>query len=628
MKKIFAIIMSFQLILSPMALAQEDAYTKTGSGSEGGYDFYMNQILVLGTSSVGSSIISQCPGGLKTPSIATFLAGSLVHIASEILGAKAKNERNKKKMADLEIKKESLKKAGDVSQKETLEQQLKEEVETEEFLADRKKWMIAVTTIYTASAGLAIAEEFYGHVAAKAANAPICSTEAAPCTLGFAGCLGVCLTNLVTSFTILKGNFAHSKAAELGRANCAKIPTYSASCLSGIEAYLKLAYGACQEVPAAGGALSLSWPKILSMAYGFGMSKVGSGGGAISQYGSMLVMLLPLVVKGFNKLVVKSYNLPIPRSITFGASAVLSGLVTSGLVVREKKAEENISKLKKVISEFKLQSEAGEAIALGLGGNNDYFDENKNKGNVKKLVINKKKECFANNGKSWEQSSDACSRSFKLSKTQFGQFRLPSINNVGSMAANMAQALANGDEAKAGSLAGEIGAYAARVKQEKDALQAAYNDDQKKNNQPTTDFDKSIKQQVAAMQGSLQQAAASNNIDLAALGSSSLDKTSEKSPEDSVVPVSGQPVVALPPADPLAGMGGTEELLLDPVAATTNEQNLDDLEIVEQDVSKQKEVSIFKQLSNRYILNYTKFFTRLKEPQAEPEAEPEEIKKN
>ena len=616
--------MSFQLIFAPMALAQEDAYTKTGSGSEGGYDFYMNQILVLGTSSVGSSIISQCPGGLKTPSIATFLAGSLVHIASEILGAKAKNERNKKKMADLDLKKESLKKAGDVSQKETLEQQLKEEVETEEFLADRKKWMIAITTIYTASAGLAIAEEFYGNVAAKTTILPACSAESAQCGTAAAACELACQTNYESSVAILKGNFAHSQAAVLGRGACKG----SSSCLLGIEAYLKVAYGACKEVAAAGGALSLSWPKILSMAYGFGMSKVGSGGGAISQYGSMLVMLLPLVVKGFNALVVKSYNLPIPRSITFGASAVLSGLVTSGLVVREKKAEENITKLKKVISEFKVQSETGEAIALGLGGNNDYFDENKNKGKVKKLVINKKKECFANNGKSWEQSSDACSRSFKLSKTQFGQFRLPSINNVGSMAANMAQALANGDEAKAGSLAGEIGAYAARVKQEKDALQAAYNNDQKKNNKPTTDFDKSIKQQVAAMQGSLQQAAASNNIDLAALGSSSLDKTSEKSPEDSVVPVPGQPVVALPPADPLAGMGGTEELPLDPVAATTNEQNLDDLEIVEQDVSKQKEVSIFKQLSNRYILNYTKFFTRLKEPQAEPEPEPEEIKKN
>ena len=65
MKKIFAILFSFQLILSPVVYAQDqnaglkDAYLETGTGSQGGYDFYVNQVLVLGTSAIGSSIISR-----------------------------------------------------------------------------------------------------------------------------------------------------------------------------------------------------------------------------------------------------------------------------------------------------------------------------------------------------------------------------------------------------------------------------------------------------------------------------------------------------------------------------------------------------------------------------------------
>ncbi len=41
-------------------------------------------------------------------------------------------------------------------------------------------------------------------------------------------------------------------------------------------------------------------------------------------------------------------------------------------------------------------------------------------------------------------------------------------------------------------------------------------------------------------------------------------------------------------------------------------QDLSDFEATEQDIVKTPETSIFKQVSNRYILNYTKMFDRKK----------------
>ena len=54
-------------------------------------------------------------------------------------------------------------------------------------------------------------------------------------------------------------------------------------------------------------------------------------------------------------------------------------------------------------------------------------------------------------------------------------------------------------------------------------------------------------------------------------------------------------------------------------------QTIDDFETAEQDFSKQKDVSIFEQLSHRYFLNYSKVFERKKRPDV---VIPEEVKKN
>lgn len=91
-----------------------------------------------------------------------------------------------------------------------------------------------------------------------------------------------------------------------------------------------------------------------------------------------------------------------------------------------------------------------------------------------------------------------------------------------------------------------------------------------------------------------------------------------------VTTATGGPAVAVP-TDPLAGFG-TEETPVDDmsgVAAVKADQSLDEFESTVEDINKKPDVSIFKQLSNRYILNYTKMFDRKKEPEVA-----EEPKKN
>ena len=625
MKKLFAIIFSLQLILSPVALAQDnipgteegtgasDAYMKTGTGSSGGYDFYVSQIMTLATSAIGGSIISQCLEGLKTPSIATFMGGSVVHIMAEIVGAKAKNERHQKKFSDLSLKIEELKKSGDSSQKAALEAMLQEEKDTLKFLEERKKWLIAVTTIYTASAGLAIAEEVYGLASGVSTSSAACTAYAASCTVAAAECAPHCAAGVAGFIAKAKASHSLPEARSILTASCAAYSPALAGCQSIAQIYLNLVYGSCLMLPVDGGASMLSWGTLLSLAYGFGSSKLGAGGGEISQYGTMLVSLLNVFIPSLSKFVVSMYNFPIPRSITFGAAAAFSGVVTSGLVSREKKARSNIAGLEKVISEFKVKTEGDSSVAEVEVDEKEVGLDPKKK-TLATIKTEKRKECFSQGSKGMQLSASGCGRPLKLTKSNFGQFKLPAIGMVGGLSERLADALASGDDAQAGQIAGDIGTYAARVKAETDQLKAAYNQIEKKNNRPTTDFDKSIKAQVASMQKSLNQAAAQNNIDLASMRKASGESEKDEKVSETPAATAGVagPQVIVPSADPLAGIGETEMATEAPVASKP-EQNIDDFETNEQDISKKSDVSLFKQLSNRYILNYTKIFERKKD---------------
>lgn len=718
MKNLLSLLLSFQLILPHGVFATEpengatnipgteetsavnnDAYKKTGNGSSGGMDFYVSQIAGIGTGMLGASIITQCLEGLKTPSIATFMAGSLVHITSELLGAKKKNDRNKKKFSDLKLKQEELATKGDSSQLESLKAFLVEEEDTNEFLRNRKSWMIAVDIIYLAAVGLAIAEETYGLTignttatsactttattlatsACAAANIPAGAGVAAATAIGTAAPITLTVVPVVTAAAIAPSAATTASAAAVpfsavlaaaippAIAGCttaiiggavplcvanfnalmlatkANAPTHSqaravikgycnkdTSCIAAAEAELGVVYAACQEAPTDGGTSMFSWTGLLAMAYGFGSGQLNKDGGQVASYGSMAVSLLTAFVPGASAMVSKLYNFPIPRSITFGALAVMSGINTAGLAKREEISNDNIVKLKNAILQFKLETEGATALRVAdadKDGDDNDSPRTKKINKMKDLVVNRVKNCISNSGGKYDVSEKACGKPLKLAKINFGKINIPALNNVANMANDMAQALAEGDEARAHAIAKDVGQNAARVKQAVAELKAKYNEDQKKRNKPGVDFNKKIAAQVASIQSSMNQAAASKGLNLASMSSGDpvsddkSDKAAEGVPE---VTVAAVPAAAMPETDPLAGMGGaTEEMAIETPVTGKTEQSLDDFESTEQDVSKKSDVSIFKQLSNRYILNWNKMFERQK-----PEVVQEEPKKN
>ncbi|MFA5582926.1 MAG: hypothetical protein WDA09_01825, partial [Bacteriovoracaceae bacterium] len=148
MKQLFSILLCLQLLLLPVSVAEAK---KEGGGST------TNQILALGTGIIGSNIITSCTMGTVTPSIMAFGAGSLVYIGSEIFGAKAQKAFIDAKSEDIKQLKATMTEGGDL-QRGIIEARLEEEKEKQSFVKKRKKWMTAVTAIYTTATAFAVME--------------------------------------------------------------------------------------------------------------------------------------------------------------------------------------------------------------------------------------------------------------------------------------------------------------------------------------------------------------------------------------------------------------------------------------------------------------------------------------
>ncbi len=682
MKKLFAILMCFQLIVSPVAFATDenipgteendgsgvvnDAYKKTGNESKGGYDFYTSQIAMIAESALGSTILAQCLEGFKTPSISTFMAGSVVHIGSELLGAKAKNERNKKKIADLELKDADLVKKGDTNQLDSLKAFLQEEKDTRDFLRQRKNWMIAVDVIYAAAVGLAIAEEFTGLATGNTTATTACTTTAtamaasacaaanipaggiaaataiataAPMTVSVIPIVTLAATPVsVAAMVPVTGSaaaillFPACELAIVGgavplcvsefnakmEATKAATPTHAqaravikgycnkdTSCIAAAEATLGVNYAACSPPNPAVTGLRAIFPQALGLAYGFVAGSANTEGGMVTTVISLAVTLLGTYV-------VQAFNFPIPRSITFGALLVLSGVNTAGLAQRENISEANIKKIEDAIAKFVLTTDGTkDGVITDPKTDGSYLTIPKKPSNYLERLATGPRSCI---GANMNMSPEACKNRLKIGRPRFNNgMNIPNLSNVANLSADMAQAMADGDHAKAAAISGKIGSMAASVKKTSEDLKAKYNAYLKLKGKPTIDFNKRINQQVAAIQGAVSKAAASQGMNLGSSGKSSLSE-SEVTKDTGVPVVNTASVggVAQPVFDPLAGMGATEDLGLE-TAATKADPTLDDFESSVQDVARKDDVSIFKQLSNRYILNYTKIFDRKKE---------------
>ena len=133
MFKVFAVILSLQLIIAPVAIAQGSGageQFRQNPNSEAKKPSYMNQVKSIVVSAIGTTAIMACKNFFLLPSLAVFNAGSLIYIASELMGGKSQGDFHKRKAEDLKMVEEKMRKqAGGEAQKEALEAALKDEKE-------------------------------------------------------------------------------------------------------------------------------------------------------------------------------------------------------------------------------------------------------------------------------------------------------------------------------------------------------------------------------------------------------------------------------------------------------------------------------------------------------------------
>ena len=714
--KFFSVLIALQLILSPVSMAagnqstteeeqkidpsnpskvsepENDPVYEGNSQNKSGYDFYAKQILSMSTSIIGTNIISQCSFGMKIPSIATFMAGSLVYIASELLGAKKQNENHNKKLDELILTKEKLAalKGGGEVQREAIELKLKEEKDTREYLLSRKGWLLAVTTMYTAAAGLAILEETGGISAGVGTGTSTCTglsamyaaKDCAGTNVGYAACfaakyamhMGMCTASMPAGWAQTLPNFASPASVQIAQSSCSG--KYAPACTAYLNSYLAIAYANCSPLSIGSGISGMLMAKAITAAYSMGLS--AAGGTSFTSYVTMMYALFSYFIPSIAKLTMASYNYPIPRVATFGVSAALVGMITAGLGVRVKVADENIEKLQALNNQFRRETDTENGIAKDRPAEELKQDENKNKYEVKITDANgnysaapvkelsgqsiNRNNCVALENKELEVSNSACKNPVVLSRPNpislpgAGQNVLKDASNLGIELSN---AIASGNTQEANALAGRLGSMADSVRAATLSAQEEYNKAQKTKfgkDAKELNLDNEIKRELAWMKGEYQKATTKDpkianalkgldfNLSHSGLLSEEKIADSGSGPQGkgeahpllaAISPVEASPSEAgLQFSEGIEGDPNFGEGLFEGKVSTDNPEGLSDEAYRaarangylgfsrnkykgDEGISSMVNSSIFKQISNRYFHSYPKILVRKKAQEKE-----------
>jgi hypothetical protein len=364
--------------------------------------------------------------------------------------------------------------------------------------------------------------------------------------------------------------------------------------------------------------------KLLPMAYTFGATQIAEGG-MIGTYGGFALALGTQI--GLFKLKLSFlYQTPKARIITFGASTLLVGLILKGLMDRAKVTSDNIKKLEKVLANFNSGSQPSNALATDQAvdqANNASGGQISTLANGNSNAINTladgttlPQHCFSSTSQGMNFSTDSCKAPARLPGMGFeGSLNVPTLASAANLAGTTAQSVASGNIGSAETSAAKLASMASAMRKVSDNLTKQLNDQLKKDGKPALDVDGEVNKQV---QGMIADFNKQNGTNLAAsgFGSSGLDalKDEKKTPGETINTASGGAAIDVPSA---AGGVFTEGLVNEPsltndVAAAANA----DYEYNEKDISERNDVSIFQQLSNRYLFQYRKFF-----PEEEPKKE-------
>lgn len=544
MKQILSLILTFQLMVIPVvgvAASQEqndpsrntevnigsnasyDARSQSGEG----YEIYAKQILGASTAIIGSNIISSCKWGAKVPSILTFMAGAIAYLVSEITGGKKQNEEHKARLKRIEqIKRQVAENqgGGDV-QRTLIEQRLEEEEKLLEFTKKRNTWVKAIMAIYTAAAALAISEEMMGMAAGTAIGMSTCTGLAAkyasPCGKAYAACyakhIAACTVNHPVGQMTAKGAFMSPTSLETGEAACTGL--YITACQANLKAYAAIAYANCQ--PLGTGNVSATFfgktftTNLYASAFGAGFGY--SSAGNLQTLLQLAVSLTNLFTSALAVKITALYSYPIPRSITFGAHAALMGVISTGLGDIEKQTEKNVRKLRKVVSQFREQTDDSQGVKKGAPSSpspsspGEINIESSTKVELaqkarllkaKENIVAQTKACFSNKNDSMEVGPEACDNpveikpitmSSKQNKTENLESSIQLVNDLNN-------SLKEGNLEVAGSTSSKLAAMASSLQKDFEKMQKDYNKNLPENER--IDFAAAIDKQLNELKNS------------------------------------------------------------------------------------------------------------------------------
>jgi hypothetical protein len=350
----------------------------------------------------------------------------------------------------------------------------------------------------------------------------------------------------------------------------------------------------------------------------------GEGGALVAGAGklaSKVIQPMLLTSTGLSSKLLPKLNTGSGRAVWFGASATLTGLVWNELSKEERGIKNEISGLEKQLKAL-AGTQDGEAIT-----EDDLADAEgaKVKKKDKQYALRQltkapelKPHCLSKGGTGF--SSDACADPAQMTRPNLeNNIDLPTLRAASNGVVDWSNAVASGNMERANVEAANLAGMAGKLHDLNTKLQQKLNEKLKAEGKPPIDFETEIQKQVAAMQDNAASAMGSSASapELAA---------SETTPEEKKVEESRAVNSGKAPTTEIAGGDGLDMLkesdLLDKhedaLMSASLENNLGEYEISEQDISKQPEVSIFKQLSHRYLLNYSRFFVE-KKPSLEAE---------
>ncbi|HXH75707.1 MAG TPA: hypothetical protein VNJ08_12110 [Bacteriovoracaceae bacterium] len=644
MKKLLVLLMCFQLILAPVAHAagsespqiptdtqKATDYDKSSQSGDGGYDFYMKQIMMIAMNIIGSNIIVACPAGLKQPSIVMFEAASIIYIASEIAAGKAISDKYKKSMDKLEMDQAKMAKEGTDLQKQALIQARTSEEDMLDYLENKRNWQVALTVAYSAAAATAVGEQIYGLITGYAAGAAACGGVCGTTGPGVFACMGVCASGGTSvGIWIPQLSMGMPDPVSAVASACAPTGILFPACDAAGMAYTGMVVPYCTALGLAG-SYTLNVVINAAIVGAWGLAGIGanlkSGGGDIATWGIVLTMLAGMIPP-LNAFIIMAYQYPIPRFATFTSAAILSGIITDGLQERINIAEENIRKLNAVINDFKDTTAKNDvkpiaegakttATSGGGGGGGDSGGYVVPGGPPTKASSG---NCLSKGGGKPSFGPQACAKPVRVSapNMRIGP-GMEGLQNVADLTAEMANQAAAGNTQGANATAVKIGALAGRVKDINDGLKKKLNDMLHTKGQKPVDFDGEVKKQLAHFQGIANEAAAAKGISPSSGGSAKLD------PLASVKPSGPTMVDKAPtglPATPVLGMGAfPEDAGLGVKAETGLSESLSGFESSVNDINKDNGVSLFLIISNRYAHSYSKIMKRKEVPAAEPKKE-------